>query len=188
MHAGDRIAIISRGSLLCCGSFEYLKHRFGHGHRLTFVTKSCSERTLSVSSRTFTVTAEVEEVDHVTPHSPVLEIEPFSNDIEQKLTSFLQSLMAGASLVEKRGRELHFLLPLLQARPRNLARLFAELEQQKASLGIVSYGMTACSMEEVCVSHGVFCVYSMLAITSVQLARSMCQLFCTCKELLVMPS
>ena len=159
--AGDRIAIISRGSLLCCGSFEYLKHKFGHGHRLTFVAKSRSERTPSVSSHTFNFTAEVEDEDHVIPYRPMMSIdsiEPFSDNTEQKLTSFLQSLIAGASLVEKRGRELHFLLPLLQARPNNLARLFAELEQQKASLGIASYGMTACSMEEVCFTKCVLCV------------------------------
>ena len=32
---GDRIAIISRGNLLCVGSFEFLKHHFGRGHHLT---------------------------------------------------------------------------------------------------------------------------------------------------------
>ena len=34
---GDRIAIISRGSLLCCGTFDFLKHHYGHGHHLTMV-------------------------------------------------------------------------------------------------------------------------------------------------------
>ena len=34
---GDRIAIISQGSLLCCGSFEFLKHQYGRGHHLTIV-------------------------------------------------------------------------------------------------------------------------------------------------------
>ena len=34
---GDRIAIISKGSLLCCGSFEFLKHHYGHGHHLNMV-------------------------------------------------------------------------------------------------------------------------------------------------------
>lgn len=32
---GDRIAIISSGTLLCAGSFEFLKHHFGRGHHLT---------------------------------------------------------------------------------------------------------------------------------------------------------
>ena len=34
---GDRIAILSNGALVCCGSFEYLKNRFGKGHHLTLV-------------------------------------------------------------------------------------------------------------------------------------------------------
>ena len=37
---GDRIAIISRGSLLCCGTFDFLKHHYGHGHHLTMVKMS----------------------------------------------------------------------------------------------------------------------------------------------------
>lgn len=115
------------------------------------MTKSHSECKPSVSSRTSTVTADIEHVDHESPPvSPVPDHQPFSDSIEQQLTIFLQSLIAGATLVEKRGKELHFLLPLLQARPQNLAHLFAELEHQKDSLGIVSYGLTACSMEEVC--------------------------------------
>lgn len=34
---GDRIAIISKGSLLCCGSFDFLKHHYGRGHHLNMV-------------------------------------------------------------------------------------------------------------------------------------------------------
>lgn len=36
---GDRIAIISKGSLICSGSFDFLKHRFGQGHHLTIVVE-----------------------------------------------------------------------------------------------------------------------------------------------------
>jgi hypothetical protein len=54
-----------------------------------------------------------------------------------------------ASLEEQRGRELRFLLPLTQARPTVLARLFQQLELQKVVLGVASYGLTACSMEEI---------------------------------------
>ena len=58
--------------------------------------------------------------------------------------------MTGAHLEEERGRELHFLLPLHQARPVVLAQLFAQLELQRGMLGVTSYGLSACSMEEVC--------------------------------------
>lgn len=34
---GDRIAIISQGKLLCCGSSLYLKSQYGNGYYLTMV-------------------------------------------------------------------------------------------------------------------------------------------------------
>ena len=148
---GDRLAIISKGSLLCCGSFEYLKHHFGYGHRLTLVTKVQSDRRPSVSSRTFTITAEVEEPDHnvdmpstVPPDGPIVD-----GNMGDELTNFIQYIVAGATMIERRGREVHYRLPLLQARPLTLARLFSQLDEKKEMLGIVSYGMTSCTMEEV---------------------------------------
>lgn len=154
MCVGDRIAIISKGSLLCYGSFDYLKHRFGKGLRLTLVTRAQSERRPSVSSRTFTVTADVEEQDHTDAPNPVLipDEQPFDESIDTETTGFIQSIITGATLIEKRGRELHYQLPLLQARPRILANLFSLLEEQKERLGVVSYGISSCTMEEVSVT------------------------------------
>ena len=180
---GDRIAIISQGSLLCCGSFEYLKHKYGRGHRLTLVAKG-QEEVLLAKPHTFTVVADVEHVDSdlteerssATPSSadqsntPHLSVPPPSPDQlvvprpsspirvlqsssaisnEREVIEFLRGRIPGAELLETRGQELHVLLPLLQARPRALAQLFSELDNQKDSLGVSSYGLTACSMEEV---------------------------------------
>ena len=181
---GDRIAIISQGSLLCCGSFEYLKHKYGRGHRLTLVAKG-QEEVLLAKPHTFTVVADVEHVDSDlteegssamppsadesnTPHpsvpprssdhlvvprpsSPILRVSRSSSPIsnEREVIEFVRGRIPGAELVETRGQELHVLLPLLQARPRALAQLFSELDNQKDSLGVSSYGLTACSMEEV---------------------------------------
>ena len=38
VYIGDRIAILSQGSLICCGSFEFLRHNYGRGHQLSLVT------------------------------------------------------------------------------------------------------------------------------------------------------
>ena len=62
----------------------------------------------------------------------------------------LQGHVTSAHLEEERGRDLHFLLPLHQSRPAVLSQLFAQLELQKEALGVTSYGLSACSMEEVC--------------------------------------
>ncbi len=191
---GDRIAIISQGSLLCCGTFEYLKHRYGHGHRLTLVTK-CPEDSISTkTSHTFTVVADVEHVDYDlntehkdiemeglyppsssnmphpssssnsphpsssnTPHlsdvshsfSPRESRSPSPQQSAHEVMAFLKEQIVGAELIEMRGQELHVLLPLLQSRPRVLAQLFGELDNKKDKLNITSYGLTACSMEEV---------------------------------------
>ena len=34
-YLGDRIAILSKGKLVCCGSSVYLKNKFGVGYILT---------------------------------------------------------------------------------------------------------------------------------------------------------
>lgn len=60
-----------------------------------------------------------------------------------------QSLIPSASLEEHRGRELRFLLPLHQARPAVLTLLFQQLEAVSNEMGVASYGLTACSMEEI---------------------------------------
>ena len=60
-----------------------------------------------------------------------------------------QGHVTNSSLEEQRGRELRFILPLPQARPTVLAQLFQQLELQKTALGVASYGLTACSMEEI---------------------------------------
>lgn len=92
---GDRIAIISQGTLLCCGSFEYLKTRFGRGHELTLVTNTQSDRRYSTSSRTFVIQADVEETDQgslVENHSPVPPIA--MEDAIDRITNFIKVRVA----------------------------------------------------------------------------------------------
>ena len=93
---GDRIAIISQGSLLCCGSFEYLKTKFGRGHELTLVTNTQSERRLSTSSRTIVIQADIEETDHtsvVESHTPLPPI--CMDDAVDRITNFIKVRNAG---------------------------------------------------------------------------------------------
>lgn len=148
---GDRIAIMSQGSLLCCGSFEYLKHHFGGGHRLILVQ---SDRKQSLSSRTTAVTAIDEEpLESAEATSPSTDdcIQPSLRDNrdESAITNFVQEIVAGASVIERRGQEIHYHLPLLHARPHTLAHLFSQLDKKKEGLGVLSYGLNSCTMEEV---------------------------------------
>lgn len=62
---------------------------------------------------------------------------------------FRQGLVQDTTLEEVRGQELHYLLPLKQAQPVVLAKLFHQLEEAKGSLAVSSYGLTSCSLDEV---------------------------------------
>lgn len=128
------------------------------------MTKVQSDRRPSVSSRTFTITAEMEEPDHnvdmpnmVPPDGPIVD-----ESMGDELTNFIQHIVTGATVIERRGREVHYRLPLLQAQPLTLARLFSQLDEKKEMLGIVSYGMTSCTMEEVSVI--IFCIIIIMTI------------------------
>ena len=48
---GDRIAIISKGELITCGSFFYLKLRFGKGHILTLARQTQSSTLQRIHSQ-----------------------------------------------------------------------------------------------------------------------------------------
>ena len=55
-YLGDRIAIMSKGNLKCCGSPLYLKSKYGDGYNLVINRKKTADnsekKTLSTSRRT----------------------------------------------------------------------------------------------------------------------------------------
>lgn len=126
---GDRIAIISKGNLLCCGSFDFLKGRFGRGHHLTVVTSRQTPVALDPSSGQEGIDGE--------------------EDNTQKITQYLQDYIPDVTLVDQKGWELSYLLPLQQSRPLVLQELFGGLDSTLSNLGIQHYGLTSCSMEEI---------------------------------------
>ena len=48
---GDRIGIMANGTLLCCGSSLFLKHKFGVGYRLTISSTPTSPDLFPVVSQ-----------------------------------------------------------------------------------------------------------------------------------------
>ena len=58
--------------------------------------------------------------------------------------------MPNIKFQDERGSELHYLVPLDQ--PHLLARLFDQLDSNIGVMGIASYGLSACSMEQVFVA------------------------------------
>ena len=143
---GDRIAIISEGSLLSCGSLNYLKHRFGYGYKLTLVTKTSSDHRHSALPQTTIDVPDIQEVE-LTALPPEVMESLLCN--ETKVTNFVKSTVSSASLIEKQDQVLVYHLPLLHAHPQALTSLFSQLEEQKEKLGIVAYTMKSSTLEEV---------------------------------------
>lgn len=69
---------------------------------------------------------------------------------QEQITRCLKSYMPDIKFIDERGPELRFLVPLDQ--PHLLARLFDQLDSNLDVMGIASYGLSACSMEQVFVA------------------------------------
>uniref|UniRef100_A0A8C4ZZL0 ATP-binding cassette, sub-family A (ABC1), member 4a n=1 Tax=Gadus morhua TaxID=8049 RepID=A0A8C4ZZL0_GADMO len=137
----DRVAIISRGRLHCCGSPLYLKTLLGTGFYLTLVRRRKHE---------------APKVRH--PHSGACVCAPgpagedqMDGDVE-RITRLVRHHVSEASLVEAVGQELTYLLPQRDFQPRAYASLFRELEESLSDLGLSSFGVSDTSLEEVLVS------------------------------------
>uniref|UniRef100_A0A669EAL6 P-type phospholipid transporter n=1 Tax=Oreochromis niloticus TaxID=8128 RepID=A0A669EAL6_ORENI len=133
----DRIAIISKGQLHCCGSPLFLKNCFGVGFYLTLVRRikdlrkkeslvfcSCSSAgsSCSASCRDFLLPC---------------------------ITSLIHHHVPEAKLIEMIGQELTYLLPSKGFKHRAYASLFRELEETLADMGLSSFGISDTSLEEI---------------------------------------
>uniref|UniRef100_A0A3B3Y540 P-type phospholipid transporter n=1 Tax=Poecilia mexicana TaxID=48701 RepID=A0A3B3Y540_9TELE len=128
----DRIAIISKGQLYCCGSPLFLKNCFGVGFYLTLVRRMKDIRKREVCSKSsqncnFSVS--------------------FPGDIDC-ITSLIHHHVPEAKLIETIGQELTYLLPNKGFKHRAYASLFRELEETLADMGLSSFGISDTSLEE----------------------------------------
>ena len=69
---------------------------------------------------------------------------------QEQITRCLKLYMPCIKFLDERGPELRYLVPLDQ--PHLLARLFDQLDSNLAVMRIASYGLSACSMEQVFVA------------------------------------
>uniref|UniRef100_A0A8C4SW48 P-type phospholipid transporter n=1 Tax=Erpetoichthys calabaricus TaxID=27687 RepID=A0A8C4SW48_ERPCA len=140
---GDRVAIISKGKLLCCGSPLFLKNCFGIGFYLTLVRKmktndcGCD----SECSCTCSTCTKFKEVQQANGQDPSFEQELDGNLIHHHVPE--------AKLIEMIGQEITFLLPNKDFKHRAYASLFRELEETLSDLGLSSFGISDTSLEEV---------------------------------------
>ncbi|XP_072517055.1 phospholipid-transporting ATPase ABCA1 isoform X1 [Salminus brasiliensis] len=141
---GDRIAIISQGKLCCCGSSLFLKSRLGTGYYLTAVKKELQSRTPSSASGKLLAP----DSDSTRSDDTGLGSEVNSSDVSG-LVALAQHYVSGARLVEDVGREVVINLPHAASEDSTLALFLAELDKRQAEFGIVSYGLSDTTLEEI---------------------------------------
>ena len=69
---------------------------------------------------------------------------------QEQITRCMKVYIPNIKFLDERGLELRYLVPLDQ--PHLLARLFDQLDSNIGVMGIASYGLSACSMEQVFVA------------------------------------
>ncbi|XP_031720821.1 retinal-specific phospholipid-transporting ATPase ABCA4-like isoform X2 [Anarrhichthys ocellatus] len=148
----DRIAIISKGQLHCCGSPLFLKNCFGVGFYLTLVRRMkdlkkkendcdcASDCSCSCSMCTRYKDQPQNQSQHLD--------RALDGDIDN-ITSLIHHHVPEAKLIEMIGQELTYLLPNKGFKHRAYASLFRELEETLADMGLSSFGISDTSLEEI---------------------------------------
>uniref|UniRef100_A0A452QVR2 ATP binding cassette subfamily A member 7 n=1 Tax=Ursus americanus TaxID=9643 RepID=A0A452QVR2_URSAM len=145
---GDRVAVVAGGRLCCCGSPLFLRCHLGSGYYLTLakvppsLAASSKVRPGLSSHTTLPLTSDPMWIwgltsDHTLPSGA------------PGLLSLVQRLVPGARLVEELPHELVMALPYSGAADGSFARLFCELDQRLAELGLLGYGISDTSLEEI---------------------------------------
>ncbi|XP_077992842.1 ATP-binding cassette sub-family A member 2-like [Glandiceps talaboti] len=124
---GDRIAILAKGQLKCCGSPQYLKTNFGFGYTLTLVKDKENLATGDRTNRSLTPA-------HIRP---------------SVVTSFIQQYLPLAEFKSESDNELLYHVPVKATPKSHFIKLLEALSTHKRNLAISSYGMTETTLEQV---------------------------------------
>lgn len=119
---GDRIAIMAKGQVRCCGSSLFLKSRYGVGYTMT-VTKTVSD--------------EVASADH---HA-------LAAKQSKQISSLVKSHVPAGETLSDAGAEIAFRLPFEASG--SFGPLFKELDRNGPAHGVASYGISVTTLEEV---------------------------------------
>ncbi|XP_073763802.1 phospholipid-transporting ATPase ABCA1 isoform X1 [Danio rerio] len=141
---GDRVAIISHGRVQCCGSSLFLKKTYGRGYYLT-IARANQERAPAQcvpSPEEFDQSSLDEGIcsDSISSLDP-----PDVSDVSRLVRRHVPE----AEFLEAVGQELVYVLPYSGATNGSFATLFKELDLEKNTLGVTSYGISDTSLEEI---------------------------------------
>ncbi|KAJ8278009.1 hypothetical protein GJAV_G00082740 [Gymnothorax javanicus] len=151
----DRVAIISKGRLHCCGSPLFLKNCLGAGFYLTVVRRmtdqkhlACKETECDCTSQCSchcSICSKYKEEVLAQASAPDRHMD---GDLESIVT-LIQDHVPEARLIETIGQELTFLLPSRDFKHRAYASLFRELEETLTDMGLSSFGISDTPLEEI---------------------------------------
>ncbi|XP_072169976.1 uncharacterized protein [Diadema setosum] len=166
---GDRIAILDRGHLRCCGSPGFLKSSFSSGYRLSLAKEVPSTNSTPTSVRKggrdvaatpddkvnrgavpniYDTMKRDEESDRASSSSGIA-TDPGSLCDTSQVTEFIKTRIPSAQLQEDIGTELIFSLPVDNGERQRFQELFWDLDENMASLHVKSYGISDTTLKEV---------------------------------------
>ncbi|XP_067108458.1 retinal-specific phospholipid-transporting ATPase ABCA4 isoform X1 [Osmerus mordax] len=148
----DRIAIISKGQLHCCGSPLFLKNCFGVGFYLTLVRrmkdlKKKENECDCASECSCTCSTCTKYKDQ--SQNPSEQMDRALDGEVDSITNLIHHHVPEAKLIEMIGQELTYLLPNKGFKHRAYASLFRELEETLGDMGLSSFGISDTSLEEI---------------------------------------
>ncbi|KAG8519196.1 LOW QUALITY PROTEIN: Phospholipid-transporting ATPase ABCA7, partial [Galemys pyrenaicus] len=139
---GDRVAVVAGGRLCCCGSLLFLRRHLGTGYYLTLAR---GHPPLAASRKT-RLGGEAQNPGLL---PPVALIRPAVPPGAPQLLALVQHWVPGAQLIEELPHELVLALPYAGALDGSFTKLFRDLDQRVGQLGLVGYGISDTSLEEI---------------------------------------
>uniref|UniRef100_A0A8C1QKJ6 Zgc:172302 n=1 Tax=Cyprinus carpio TaxID=7962 RepID=A0A8C1QKJ6_CYPCA len=146
---GDRIAIISQGKLCCCGTPLFLKARLGTGYYLTLVKREMHSMPSSTSTGKLPLTDSDSSVSDDTGLGSEENGFGRSSFDVAVVMALAQQYIPDAQLVEDIGREAVINLPHAASEDGSLALFLNELDKRQGEFGVVSYGLSDTTLEEI---------------------------------------
>lgn len=139
---GDRIAIMSRGSLRCCGSPLFLKSKYSSGYNLVLTKRQLDSAAANEDESTNNnnnnddKTTKEGHNHHTT-----------SYETGNRIRNLIQSILPEAALNENLNSEISFVLP--SEKTGKFSELFEKLEENKQYLNIDNIGISISTLEDV---------------------------------------
>ncbi|XP_076450764.1 uncharacterized protein LOC143286815 isoform X2 [Babylonia areolata] len=127
----DRILIMHTGRLLSVGSPSYLKNQLGGGYKLTVNTNPALSLQNEMEASNNQETTEEMSGQH------------------RKVLTFIQTALPSAKFVESVGSDLTVSVPAHTDGTDVLSQFFRQLDGQRVELGVLSYGISNTTLEEV---------------------------------------